>query len=154
MRAPIQSQKHYVQQTRASISTVSAGTMLLIDAVESTSANLVYEVSEGAIVKAVFIEIWIENSANTGTFGLAVIKTPQGSAPNYTNLSALGTYNNKKNVLFYSQGLPPNDGVSGPVPIIRQWIKIPKGKQRFGLGDRLYVAIMNAGGDTLDYYGS
>jgi len=153
MRAPIHSQKHYVQVSRSTVDTVSLNSETLIEGRESTAANLVFEVAEGSVIKAVFVELWIENSSNTGSFGIAIEKLPLFQTPAFADYAALGVYDNKRGVFYYTQGLPPNDGVSGPVPVIRQWFKIPKGKQRFALGDRLVIGIANFGADTLSYCG-
>ncbi len=153
MRAPIHSQKHYVQVSRSTVATVTRNVEVLIDGVESTSANQVFEVSEGSVIKAIFVELWLENSSNVGSFVVGLEKIGQNQTPSFSNYSALGTYDNKKNVLYITQGLPANDGVGNPIPIIRQWFKIPKGKQRFGLGDRLILVISNLGADTLSYCG-
>lgn len=154
MKSPIHSVKHYVQFTRATVATVSLASQKLVEGVNVADANLVYEVSEGSVIKAVFVEVWIENSANTGSFVVTLYKQTTGAAlMTYAQSIALGTYAGKKNVLFVSQGLPPNDGVGQPIPVLRQWMKIPKGKSRFGLGDTLRLTVTNAGGDDLDYCG-
>ncbi len=153
MRAPIVAQKHYVQISRSTVATVSANVEVMVQGVQSTTADTVLEVAEGSVVKAVFVELWIENSANAGSFGVGLEKVQQLGTPTFVNYSALGTYINKRNILYYTQGLPPNDGVGQPVPIIRQWFKIPKGKQRFALGDRLVIVVVNFGADTLSYCG-
>ncbi len=54
--------------------------------------------------------------------------------------AALHAYDNKKNVLYHTQGLT-NDADADAIPFIRQWFKIPKGKQRFGLDDTLLLAV-------------
>ena len=153
MRAPIHSQKHYVQFSRSTVDTVSLETEVLIEGRESTTANLVFEVAEGSVIKAVFVELWLENSSNTGSFVIGLEKLPIFQTALFADYAALGVYDNKKNILYTTQGLPANDGVGNPIPIIRQWFKIPKGKQRFGLGDRLSLNIVNLGADTLSYCG-
>ncbi len=154
MKPIIHSQKHYVQQSRSSIATVSIGIFDIIDSVQSTVANLVDEVVEGATIKAVFVEMWILDSANDGSFVITLEKRPSGSpTQTFSNSNALGTYSNKKNVLYTTQGLSANNGVGNPVPIIRQWFKIPKGKQRFGLGDKLVLNITNNGPNNLELCG-
>jgi len=150
----VHSQKHYVQQSRSSIGTVSIGILDIIDAVQSTVANLVDEVVEGANIKAVFVEMWILDSGNDGSFIITLEKRSGGSpAQTFTTSNALGTYSNKKNILYTTQGLSPNDGIGNPVPVIRQWFKIPKGKQRFGLGDQLVLNLTNNGTGTMDFCG-
>ena len=150
MRAPIHSVKHIVQFPISQITTGALESITLISAVESTTANLSREVAEGSIVKSVFVELWIQNE---GTLGESIVTISKGVAgdtgPTFAEQAALFTYNNKKNILFTHQGLTPNDGVSGPIPIIRSWLKIPKGKQRFGLGDRLDLNISNVSSNDL-----
>ncbi len=140
--------------TRSQVSTVARNLEDIVLSVESTVANQVDEISEGAIVKAVYIELWILDSANDGSFVITVTKYP-GTAPGMTfaESNSLGTYENKKNILYTTQGLSANNGVGNPVPIIRQWIKIPRSKQRFGLGDRLRICIANNGLNNLEYCG-
>ncbi len=154
MRPVIHSTKHYVQMTRSQVSTVATNTERLVAAVEGTVANLVDEVVEGAIVKAIYIELWILDSSNDGSFVISVEKTPSGlSSQSFTQSNSIGTYENKKNILYTTQGLSPNNGVGNPVPIIRMWIKVPKTKQRFGLGDKLRLNITNNGLNNLEYCG-
>ncbi len=154
MRAPIHSTKHYVQMSRSTVPTVVAVSESLIKAVESTTANAVDEVAEGAIVKAIYIELWLLNSANDGSDVVALSKQPLGgTAISFTNMNALGVYQNKKNILFTHQGLSSNNGVGNPINIMRGFYKIPKSKQRFGLGDNLVLSIANNGASTLEYCG-
>ncbi len=154
MRPVIHSTKHYVQITRSSVTTVQRNLEDLVLSVEATTANAVDEVAEGAVVKAVYIELWILDSANDGSFVITVQKYPTGGAGiTFTQSNSLGTYPNKKNILYTTQGLSANNGVGNPVPIIRQWIKIPKSKQRFGLDDRLRLSITNNGPNSLEYCG-
>ncbi len=121
----------------------------VIDAVIPSAVNLVNEVEEGSVVKAVFIERWIQSDGVETTrtqFNLTIEKVPAGQAP-MTQVQSLnaGSYPNKKNILYMSQGILGGEGTQGAVPIIRNWFKIPKGKQRFGLGDRLFVNIAMLG---------
>ncbi len=102
-------------------------------------------IEEGAIVKAVYIEYWLGNASSTvvGSYTTIVVKLAGGfNQPDASDMAALHDYTNKKNILFTSQALvPPTDG--GQVPVLKQWIKIPKGKQRFGLGDKLQIVTRN-----------
>ncbi len=154
MKAPIHSQKHYVQFPLDGITTATRQTILLVQAVESTVANLATEVEEGAIVKAVFIELWLQNSSTLGESIVTLTKDPlNASGPTFTDMGNLFAYVNKKNILFTHQGLTSNDGVSGPVRVVGQWFKIPKGKQRFGLGDKLNLNISNVSSNNLNRCG-
>ena len=154
MRPVIHSTKHYVQISRSEVATVSTVGLDLIKAVEGTIANLVDEVVEGAIVKAVYIELWLLDSAQDGSNIVALGKTSVTSAnPTFSEMNSLGTYPEKKNLLFVHQGLSPNNGVGNPVVVMRGWYKIPKTKQRFGLGDELVLNIANNGLNDLEFCG-
>ncbi len=155
MRPIIQSTKHYVQFPIDQITTATRQAIVLVEAVESTVANAATEVVEGAIVKAIYIELWLQNSANLGEEIVVVFKDVVGGAgaPNFAEMSALFTFKNKKNILFTHQGLSSNDGVGNPIPVIRSWIKIPKGKQRMGLGDRITMSIANVSSNDLNRCG-
>ncbi len=122
--------------------------------VESTVANLVDEVPEGSSVRAIFVEMWLLDTANDGSFIVSLEKKPGGFAgQSFANSNSLGTYANKRNLLYVTQGLSPNNGVGNPVPIIRQWYKIPKGKQRMGLGEEWVLNITNNGLNDLEFCG-
>ncbi len=154
MRAPIHSQKHYVQWTLSTVATVAAVQEKIVQAVAVSDKNLPLEVSEGAIVKAVFIEVWLDSSSNDGSEILIIAKNPDGgSGALYAEAIALDGWLNKKNVLFVHQGLSANDGVGNPTPAFRGWIRIPKSKQRFGLGDTLSITLANPSVNTLTYCG-
>ncbi len=154
MRPVIHSQKHYVQITRSTAVTVTRNVEDIILAVEGTVANGVDEVIEGAVVKAVYFELWLLNSSNDGSDVVVVQKNTGGAnGCSFGQMNALGTYIEKKNIFFAHQGLSSNNGVGNPVAILRGWIKIPKSKQRFGLGDSLHLTIANNGPSTLEYCG-
>ncbi len=150
MRPIVHSVKHYVQVSLSTITTGVSLSTLIVSAVESTTANLVNEVPEGSLVKAVYVEIWAIGSVSNQFFTAILEKTPAGSAPaTVAQMAALGTYANKKNILYTTQGLASNDGIAAPIPILRQWFKIPKGKQRFGLGDNLRFNLASRGSDDI-----
>ncbi len=141
MRAPIHSVKHYVQ---VSLATVLAGTALqtiIAEAVAIQDVNTASEVTEGSIIKAVFVEMWVRTGDTApGTSLLTLAKTTDAGSINFSDQIALNSYKNKKNVLYHTQGLI-NDQDANATPFMRAWFKIPKSKQRFGLGDRLVLGI-------------
>ncbi len=154
MKAPIHSQKHYVQFGINQVLTGVRESIRLVTAVESTVANQVQEVAEGSLVKAVYIELWLQNQGNLGESIVTLTKDPlSNSGPTFAEHAALGTFLNKKNILFTHQGLTSNDGISGPVRIMGNWFKIPKSKQRFGLGDALNIVISNTSSNSLNRCG-
>ncbi len=150
MKPPIHSSKHHVQFPITQVVTGTINNVVLAQGVESSTANLATEVSEGSLIKAIFIELWLQNEGTLSEQITTLEKSPLFSAGcTFAQQAALFSYSNKKNILFTSQGLTPNDGVSGPINILRQWIKIPKGKQRFGLGDQLNLNISNVSSNDL-----
>jgi len=153
VRPMVHSQKHYVQQ---SIGTVVAGAnedTVIVDAVTTEDINTVFEVREGSSVKAVYLELWIRSAATAAaSFVFIFCKRPSGvSAPTTTNMAALGGWDNKKNVLYTTQGLT-NDVDADAMVLYKGWIKIPKGKQRMGLGDVLSWHLF-AVGQSINFCG-
>ncbi len=96
----------------------------------------------GSTIKAVFVEIWLRGQdTSPGAEQLVFGKATAGSTgPNFSEMGNLQDYNEKNNVLFFHQGLS-NVNTDAAVPVLRGWMKIPKGKQRMALGDRLYLAV-------------
>ncbi len=154
VRPVVHSTKHYVQFPLDQITTASRQAITLAQAVGGTVANLSTEVVEGSSIKAVYVELWLQNQSNLGESIVTVCKdTNDGQGPTFAQMASLFTYVNKKNILFTHQGLTTNDSQGPPLNIIRGWIKIPKGKQRFGLGDRLLLSISNTSSNNLDRCG-
>jgi len=146
MLAPINSNKHYVPQSLATVATGTITGRSAVNAVVAPAVANADEVRQGAIVKALFVEIWILGGEASGTntsFILTIEKRPSAApAMTFINSQGLGSYANKKNILYSTQGVVGSDqGGQGAIPVIRQWFKIPKGKQRMGLGDRIVVNI-------------
>ncbi len=100
------------------------------------------EVQVGTTVKAFYFEIWLlAGSQQPGSITVTVEKIPaNASLPTFTDMATLNVYPNKKNILYTTQGLTP-DANGNPIPFVRQWIPIPKGKQRFGLDDKMVFTI-------------
>ncbi len=154
MRPRVVTQKHIVQQSRSETATVALQTIDILDSVQVQLKDAVDEVEEGSVVSAIFVELWLLDSANDGSFSVTLEKRPSGvAAMGFASSQALGTYPNKKNILYTTQGLSPNNAVGNPVPIIRNWFKIPKGKQRMGLGDKVVLNIANMGLNDLEFCG-
>ncbi len=119
-----------------------------------TGTTAVDEVVEGAIVKAIYIELWSQDDGNDGSEVVVLSKQTAGQlGPTFTEMNALGTWNEKKNIFFTHQGLTSNDGITGPLLVMRAWYKIPKSKQRFGLGDRLTLTMASNGAQSVNFCG-
>jgi len=153
VRPMVHSTKHYVQQ---SIGTSVVGTPTATDIVKSVSVvdkNIVSEVEEGNSVKAVYLEMWLRSAATAAaSFTFIIVKRPSGlGAPTAANLAALDDWVGKKNVLYTSQGLV-NDVDSTALSVHRGWVKIPKSKQRMGLGD-IISWHLSAIGQSINFCG-
>ncbi len=151
MRPIIKSKKHIFQISQSTVSQAAVVSSVIIEAKEITSTTP-QDIEEGAIVKACYLEYWVsqDSASVVGSYTVIVYKLP-GAATSASagNIAALHDWDNKKNILFTAQGLlTPNDG--GQIPVLRSWYKIPKGKQRFGLGDRFIVAIRNNNATAID----
>jgi len=154
MRAPIHSQKHFHQVTLSTATTLAESDSVFLSSVHVSDKNNPNEVEEGAIVKAVFLEMWVIGSSQDQFYTAIFHKMPAGVVQaTFSEMTNLTEYDNKKNILFTSQGLASNDGVGNPIPIHRGWLKIPKGKQRMGLGDALVFQIASRGDATISFCG-
>ncbi len=135
MRAVIHSVKHIVQFPIDQITTGTRQIISLVSAVSVSNVNTADVVPEGTTIKAVYVELWLDNTSNLGESIVTVTKdTNFLTGPTFAEMAAMFTYSNKKNIFFTHQGLTTNDVGGTPVNIMRGWIKIPKSKQRFGLG--------------------
>ncbi len=149
----VHSTKHYVQQSIGTVVTGTNKNEFLATGVAVPDKNIVNEVEEGSSVKAVYLELWIRSAATAAaSFTFCFCKIPSGAgAPSDAEMAALGSWDNKKNILFTSQGLI-NDVDSTALNIFRGWIKIPKGKQRMGLGDTISWHLRTVG-QSLNFCG-
>ncbi len=141
--APIITEKHIGQITLASIAFGAVLSSVIAEAVAVTDKNAQNEVDQGSLVKAVFLERWItSDDAEQSTFVMIVEKIPAGQAnPTATQMAQLNSYPNKKNILLTKQGITnPVAGVA--MPLISQWVAIPRGKQRMGLGDKIVITVL------------
>ncbi len=152
MRPVVHSKKHYVQTSLSTVTTGSENDELVCFAVETPS--LATDIVEGAIIKAIFWELWAVGGSADQFFTLIFAKYPGGvNNASLTEMAALQDWDNKKNVLYTSQGLASNDGIGDPIPLFKGWIKVPKGKQRMGLGDAFKWQIASRGSDKITYCG-
>ncbi len=128
----------------AQIATGNVSSIELVQAVGQTAVTNTTDVVEGSIVKTVYVEMWLKSFAGAGEdvkFQLVLEKLPINSDPiTFAQMNNLMNYANKKNILYTSQGVL-GDNSTQSIPITRQWHSIPKGKQRFGLGDELVLTI-------------
>jgi len=150
VRPMVHSTKHYVQFPFNDVGAGVVENNIIASGVAVGAKDLASEVEEGSTIKAVYVEMWLQNASNDASFIATLSKNPEfGLGPTFVEMASLHTYTNKKNILYTTQGLAQNDGVSGPIAIMRSFIKIPKSKQRFGLGDILSLSISNISAGVL-----
>ncbi len=155
MRAVVHSEKHYFQMSIFTVVASAIAQREIIKSVAVDAKDSVSEVTEGSVIKAVYVELWVRASeVSPGSFVVTLEKLPGGMTVNMSaaQSAALGDYPNKKNILFCSQALT-NDQDADAIPILRQWVKIPKSKQRFGLGDALTLNLHAIGAIDLVFCG-
>ncbi len=142
MRPIIASRKHIKQIPIDTVMGGSITNLIFARAKQDFDATVADEMQVGATVKAVYIELWAQADAqNIGSVTITVEKLMGTSALMTTVDSAfLHGYLNKNNVLYTTQGLiGEND--TNPIPFLRMWIKIPRGKQRMAINERLVLNI-------------
>ncbi len=150
MLAPINTIKHYVQETKIAVASGAVRNIVIADSVVAPATGNTFDVKEGSIIKAIFFEYWLSAIGTAGSntqFAMLIEKVPTNTAAvTAAQIVNLASYPNKKNIFFYSQGVlaSENDGATS-VPITRSFMLVPKGKQRFGITDRMVVTIFALG---------
>ncbi len=148
MLAPINATKHYTNRSNTALVSGTINATTLVQSVVAPGVANAFSVTEGAVIKAMFIEFWLKSSAAAGEdtqFNFNICKIPGGATPpDVTDMLNMGAYDNKKNCFFNTQGVI-GDLTTQAIPLIREWLKIPKGKQRFGLGDRMVATVLSTG---------
>ncbi len=142
MVAPINTVKHYVGQPKFVVALGTATTLEIANVVAAPVNTNREDVSEGSMIKSVHYEYWISGETGAATqFVLTIEKSPSNALnPTFADMLNLGGYANKKNILYTTQGIVVGTGAQS-VPIIRDWLLVPKGKQRMGQEDRILVTI-------------
>lgn len=155
MKAIITSRKHIVQRSLDLVQEQSRNNFTVVQVVED-QPNAPGEVVVGAVVKAVFLELWLLGESSQPCTATWIIEKVQNSvvSATQTQMQALDTYPNKRNIFKMGQGII-GDSNANPIPVIREWIKIPKGKQRMAVGDALKFSVSCIGetDNGLEYCG-
>ncbi len=144
MKAIINSEKHIVQQSLTVVQEQTKSQVVLVSAVAAPSGPT--EVTVGSVVKAIWCEYWLMGESTQPCTATWIIEKVQNSdaAATQAQMQALHSYTNKRNIFKMGQGLI-GDSNTNPIPVIREWVKIPKGKQRMALGDILSFNVSAIG---------
>ena len=121
MKSPINSRKHIVQHTQAVVASGSVTTNVIVRALAVQDVDNAFEVTEGAVVKAAYIERWIGSNTGiepAGSVVMIIEKAPAGVAnPTIAQMSTLDAYPNKKNILYTTQGIVGSN-TANPIPFL------------------------------------
>ncbi len=133
----INSEKRIVQITLSNVTALAVGGQTVVNCVQDVNTADPTEVSPGTVVKAIYAELWLLGTGQQPNTSMVFFEKRPANAPviDFAGAQNTNAYFNKKNILEMHQGLI-GDANTNPVPFFRGWIKIPKGKQRFGLGDK------------------
>ncbi len=144
VRPTINSEKHFHPVSLQTVAGQSITNLNIAVAVASPGAQ--NEVRVGALVKAVYIELWYIGSSTQPVIQTSTFEKISSDGPNMTQPQSQGlhTYPNKKNIFYTTQGVV-GDANTNPAPLFKQWIAVPKGKQRMGLGDSLVLNVAALG---------
>ncbi len=140
MRPVVNTEKHMSQRSLFTIATGAIDNFVLCSSVAAPTGAT--QVREGAKVSAVYLEMWVHSSDAVAGTTIVTLEKLIGSSTNMGagEAASLNTYDNKKNILYTQMGIV-GDNNQYPTAVIRGWIKIPKSKQRFSLGDRIVLNI-------------
>ena len=147
MKALINSIKHIVQESLAVINEQTMRNIIIARATAQQPTTSIL-VAVGANIKAIYLEYWLlGESAQPCTATWTFEKTVNDAvAMTQSQGQDMFNYPNKRNILKSGQGVI-GDSNTNPIPIIREWIKIPKGKQRMAVGDE-WVFNVSCIGET------
>ena len=142
MRPRVHTEKHIVQRSLFAIVTGTISNIALARSVSTPAAASILDVREGCIITAVYVEMWVTSDDNAAGTVITTLEKVPSNAPSMTAADSadLNGYQNKNNILYTQMGLIPNNDTY-PMVVIRGWFKIPKGKQRFALGDELVLNV-------------
>ncbi len=149
MLAPIVSIKHYINRSNVQILSGAERTDQIAVGVVAPAVATTADVKQGSVIKSVYLEFWLggDETAAESQFNFTIEKK-RVEETDITNaqMNNLMSYPNKKNILYTTQGIVPAMLTGGmTIPVYRDWLKIPKGKQRFGLSDELVVNVSSVG---------
>ncbi len=141
--ATINTEKHILQFGPTTVAATTVNNLTLVNVADTPSVDTASQIRVGAVIKAVYIEVWIKSDDALTSSAIVALEKNIGSMPDATaaEIILMNTYPNRANFFLTHQGLLPQAVQSG-IPFIREWVAIPKGKQRFGRGDKLTLNIL------------
>ena len=144
MRPIITSEKHIVQLNRDTVQDLTLKKFNIVKVIaQDATATAPVDVRIGTEVRACYIQLWVSGDINGQSAATIIVEkfVTNNADPTTVEMALLNEYSNKKNILFTFQGILGETNNTNPIPVLNGWYKIPKGKQRFGLGDGLRIMI-------------
>ncbi len=141
MKALINSVKHIAQQSLAVIQEQAIAQINIAQTVVVEPSTPI-DVVVGSAIKAVYCEYWLLGESSqpcTATWSFEK-RVAGATAMTQAQGQLLQDYPNKRNIFKVGQGII-GDSNSNPIPVLREWIKIPKGKQRMAQDDVLVLNV-------------
>ncbi len=141
MKPSIHSVKHIVQTALTVVQEQTKFGINIAGTVVAEPANPP-DVVVGSDIKAVYFEYWLlgESAQPCTTTWIIEKRSLTQTAITQAEMQNLHDYGNKRNILKMGQGII-GDSNSNPIPVLREWVKIPRGKQRFAQDDRLELTL-------------
>ncbi len=142
MRPKVNTEKHYNQESLFTVATGAISNRIIAVSVVVPDATADNQVRQGSVISAIYCEMWLTSDDTGQGTAIVTLEKVNGNAALMTagNSAALNVYPNKKNVFHTFMGLtPPN--TQFPTSSIKGWVKIPRGKQRMGLGDQFVLNV-------------
>lgn len=125
----------------------------LADAVVAPSGSST-QVRIGASIKAIYIEMWYMSDGQQPSIQTTTLEVMPDKTQNMTVVQSndLHAYRNKNNLLYVTEGLV-GDANTNPIPVLKGWFKIPKGKQRMSQDSAIKLNIENPSSEGLSICG-
>ncbi len=142
MRPKVHTEKHIVQSSLFAVAAAAITRINIVKGLQAPVAATATNVREGSTISAVYVEMWLTGDDAVASTCIATLEKSiaGGTAMTVAQSASLDSYPNKRNIFHTFQGLlPPN--TQYPMAAVKGWFKIPKGKQRFGIDDRLVLNI-------------
>ncbi len=144
MRPRVHVEKHIVQRSLFTVAAGAIDNFVIVNCQQAHVAATPNEIREGSTVSAVYVEMWIQSDDTALGSSIVTLEKVPGAGGTSTmtaaESAALDSYDNKKNILYTQQGLTPTS-IQFPMATIKGWFKIPKGKQKFGIEDRIILNV-------------
>ena len=146
MKPIIKSVKHIAQTSLTLVPEQTILNIQIAEVVEDEPGVTPNAIVVGSAVKALYLEYWLIGEGSQPTTATWSIEKVQNKALPMTHgfSQSMHIYPNKRNVFKIGQGVI-GDSNTNPIPIIREWVKIPKGKQRMAQGDSLFFNVSCVG---------